>query len=122
MDRHNTTVKYSHVISSDEQRSHAEEKESLMLRARLSEETDSTLLDHVDLHGVDRESGMDDDGNRRRHARLGPVWLWALHAGLFLMSVIFFVLGATMRPTAQAYVQQFSAYCEWSSMAKLSFL
>ncbi|KAF4312395.1 hypothetical protein GTA08_BOTSDO11535 [Botryosphaeria dothidea] len=108
MDHHNTT-KYTHVISSGEQHGHAEEKESLMLRARLSEETDSTLLEHVDLHDVDHESGFDKSGSRR-HARLRSVWLWALHAGLFFMSLMFFILGATMGPTTRAYVHQFSAY------------
>lgn len=113
MDHHNTT-KYTHVISSGEQHGHAEEKESLMLRARLSEETDSTLLEHVNLHDVDHESGFDKSGSRR-HARLRSVWLWALHAGLFFMSLMFFILGATMGPTTRAYVHQFSAYCELSS-------
>ncbi|KAL1627580.1 hypothetical protein SLS56_006301 [Neofusicoccum ribis] len=112
MDQHNNT-KYSHVISSEEQH-HAEEKESLMLRSRLSEETDSTLLEHVDLHDDDRERGISShhDGSRssRRCERLGPVWLWALHAGLFFISIMFFALGATMGPTTTAFVEQFSAY------------
>ncbi|EOD50151.1 hypothetical protein GTA08_BOTSDO11535 [Neofusicoccum parvum] len=112
MDQHNNT-KYSHVISSEEQH-HAEEKESLMLRSRLSEETDSTLLEHVDLHDDDRERGISShhDGSRssRRCERLGPVWLWALHAGLFFISIMFFALGATMGPTTSAFVEQFSAY------------
>ncbi|OJD40411.1 uncharacterized protein BKCO1_100052 [Diplodia corticola] len=127
MDRlQNTTndasrARYSHIVSSDDQerRGYAEEKQGLtMVHARLSEDTDSTLLEQVDLSEDDdvddddlRESG-DGSGRRRRRqrARFGPVWLWALHAGLFLMSFMFFILGATMGPSVGAFVQQFSAY------------
>ncbi|KAK0665015.1 Oxidase ustYa [Lasiodiplodia hormozganensis] len=120
--RHNTTndastAKYSHIISSDDQGQfrHSNEKGGLtMVHARLSEETDSTLLDQVDLSEDDddlRESGgSHGNGSRRRRVRLGPVWLWALHTGLFLMSLMFFVLGATMGPSTRTFVQQFSAY------------
>ncbi|KAL1630143.1 hypothetical protein SLS54_001003 [Diplodia seriata] len=104
-------AKYSHIISSEEQ-----EKQGLtMVHARLSEETDSTLLDQVDLSEDDdnddlRESGGNGGSRRRRRPRFGPVWLWALHAGLFLMSLMFFVLGATMGPSVGTFVQQFNAY------------
>lgn len=130
--RHNTTndvstAKYSHIISSDEQGQfrHSNEKGGLtMVHARLSEETDSTLLDQVDLSEDDddlRESGdSHGNGSRRRRMRLGPVWLWALHTGLFLMSLMFFVLGATMGPSTRTFVQQFSAYCESSPSSQCS--
>ncbi|KAL1652305.1 hypothetical protein SLS58_000432 [Diplodia intermedia] len=111
-------AKYSHIIGSEEQGQHryAEEKQGLtMVHARLSEETDSTLLDQVDLSEDDdnddlRESGGSGGSRRRRRPRFGPVWLWALHAGLFLMSLMFFVLGATMGPSVGTFVQQFNAY------------
>lgn len=110
---------FAQIMSSEAQQHHAEEKEGLMMNSRVSEETDITLLEHIDLDddNDDREKGRGGNARRRRSGpRLGPVWLWAVQAGVFFTSFMFFILGATMGPTTGEFVRQFSAYCEWSYM------